>query len=185
MKTIFLSLLTVSLLSTSFLTHAFSFPLNKNFKSGARIGIGYSDTNVEDLSNYDLDFGSGIKIEAGYDIDRVFGVHTSFEWNEGSRDFVTIKGMTWKLGGDIGYQFDAGAMLQVKPYAMLGMASYHHETKSVFGTMSFDSIDFYTGFGLRATSKQGVYVAVEYSYTPEVNTYIDMYQLSATVGIKF
>lgn len=185
MKTIFLSLLTASLLSTSFLTHALSFSLNNNFKPSARIGIGYSDTNVEDFINQDLDYGSGIKIEAGYDINRVFGVHTSLEWNEGSEGFVTIEGVTWKVGGDIGYQFDAGKMLQVKPYAMLGVANYSQETHALFTKASFDSTDLYTGFGVRATSKQGLYAAVEYSYTPEVNTHIDMYQLSVTIGMKF
>ncbi len=185
MKTIFLSLLTASLLGTSFLTQAFSLPRDNNFKPSARIGIGYSDTNVEDFTNQDLDFGSGIKIEAGYDINRVFGVQTSLEWNEGSQDFVTIEGMTWKLGGDIGYQLDVDKKLQVKPYAVLGVAYYSQETHSILPTKSFDSTNLYTGFGLRATWEQGLYAAVEYSYTPEVNTYIDMYQFSATIGMKF
>lgn len=192
MKKSYLSAFTLSLLTISTVTHAYFQP-DPNVKQSVRVGIGYSDTSLQNNTS-DVEYGSGIKIEAGFDLNRIFGVQTSLEWNEDSQDIyiggfiptsVSVEGLTWKIGTDIGYQFDVSHMLQVKPYSVIGLTSYRQNIHSNFGSDRFDGTDIYMGFGVRGTSKQGLYAALEYNYTPEINTHSDMYQISATIGFKF
>ncbi|WP_415230603.1 outer membrane beta-barrel protein [Psychromonas sp.] len=124
-------------------TAAFS----ENDFAGARIGLGYSQTSLKVKSDggmtADSD-GQGIKIELGYDFNRVIGLETSYETvNNSFENLISdhdIGGSTIKVGTDIGYAFFSENVF-FKPYGKLGFVSVSDD--------EFDESSVFAGLGLR------------------------------------
>lgn len=134
-----ISLLTSLVLSTSAFADEFT---------GLRLGVGYSDTSIKVNSDAGNESGDskGLKVEAGFDFNRVVGLNASYEMVNNTLDnFVNdsdVEGHSIKIGTDLGYAFYSKNVF-FKPYAAVGFVSY-----SVDDT-DFDGESAFAGVGLR------------------------------------
>ncbi|EGR3213791.1 porin family protein, partial [Vibrio parahaemolyticus] len=155
--------------------------------SGHRIGGGFSATILSDGS---YDYGTGIKLEYGYDINRIVGINVSYEKNSdtygGYYSSVELDGSTFKITSDIGYAFNFSKW-SLKPYGTVGIAKYSEEGVIRSGTVGvnteFDETDPIVGVGLRATFDFGLYADLRSEYIPVSD--MELTQGSLTIGYKF
>lgn len=77
--------------------------------NGLRVGVGYSSTSILDDSEF-YDYGDGLKLELGYDFNRIVGINLSYQESDYSETtyFETLKvdGTTVKVDADVGFAFD-------------------------------------------------------------------------------
>ncbi|MEF1227635.1 porin family protein [Vibrio fortis] len=177
--------LSITLISTS------TFAAQDAF-SGHRVGAGFSSAQIDYVySGYpNADLGSGIKLEYGYDLNRIFGFNASMDYITDDDSFSSIKYeskvTTVKLDSDIGYTFDLDGF-NLKPYGAIGLARIIDKQ-----TIS-DSQDSYTisrkdtsilmGAGVRAHFDFGLYSDLRFNFMMLDDYDID--QLSITFGYKF
>ncbi|WP_341848963.1 porin family protein [Vibrio parahaemolyticus] len=155
--------------------------------SGHRIGGGFSATSLSDGS---YDYGTGIKLEYGYDINRIIGINVSYEKNSDTYNAyyssVELDGFTFKVTSDIGYAFNFSKW-SLKPYGTAGIAKYSEEGVIRSGSTSFDTefdeTNVVVGVGVRATFDLGLYVDLRSEYIPVTD--MELSQGSVTVGYKF
>ncbi|WP_394250553.1 porin family protein [Vibrio profundi] len=159
---------------------------------GHRVGVGVSTGYQEHyLSSYpSSDIGSGLKLEYGYDINRIVGFNLSFEKNA---DEITLNNNKYetdlsalKVDADIGYTFKLQE-LSLKPYGAIGFAHIKDKltVTSSGGSSSISATDtsILSGIGLRANFDFGLYTDLRFNYMM-IDDY-DLNQTSLTVGYKF
>ena len=99
MKIALTTLISASLLSVPALAN--------NFDSQHRVGIGYNKTQVADwLTDDTVDWGNGIKLEYGYEFNRIVGINVSYATNSDDENVGGIKaeidGYKFQVDADIG-----------------------------------------------------------------------------------
>ncbi|MGF1764798.1 porin family protein [Aliivibrio kagoshimensis] len=172
----------------------FSFALADDDYQGHRIGAGFSTTAVylDTLFTNDwYDYGSGFKVEYGYDINRIFGINLSYETN---KDAVSISnlsssmdGTTFKINSDIGYAFLLNGWA-IKPYGSVGLVSYKEEGRVSCGSncsinSKYSDNTLSLGAGVRAHLDSGLYADFRNDFFVTDNE--DIAQLSLTLGYRF
>jgi hypothetical protein len=127
----------------------------------------------------------GVKIEAGYDFNRVIGLDVSYETANETLNNMTndrdIEGSAIKAGADVGYAFYSRKAF-LKPYAKIGFVSFSED--------DYDASSVFAGLGLRY--QYGHYymdlAADGYFLDNDENAALDYYQFvyaAFTVGYKF
>ncbi|WP_028025186.1 porin family protein [Enterovibrio calviensis] len=162
--------------------------------SGHRVGIGFVSTDIENTQGERVDWGSGFKLEYGYDINKIVGVNLSYSntsdgvqhYFNSQRVGADISTNTFKFDTDIGYTFQQNNFA-IKPYGALGFASYKDKLDIHLGDGNTSSHSYkestpYFGFGVRGTLAQGLYADLRLDYLLD-DAYTD--QFSFTVGYKF
>lgn len=177
--------LTTALLSTA------SFAAQDAF-SGHRVGAGFSTAEIDYVySGYpNADLGSGLKLEYGYDLNRIFGFNASMDYITDDYSFSSIKYeskvTTIKLDSDIGYTFDLDGF-NLKPYGAIGLARIiDKQTISDAQdsyTISRNDTSILMGAGVRAHFDFGLYSDLRFNFMMLDDYDID--QLSITFGYKF
>ncbi|WP_087016423.1 porin family protein [Thaumasiovibrio subtropicus] len=144
-----------------------------------RVGLGYSITEVDSG-----DYGSGLKLEYGYDFNQYVGLFISAEMNEDADVNESLdKATNIKVGTDIGYTFEWDKF-SLKPYGTVGFYSYDESTKSCdncFDT-TYDDDGVYFGVGVRFHYDR-FYVDLKRDHFS--TDYEDANQMSATFGYRF
>ena len=149
--------------------------------SGHRVGGGYSNTDMI-FNNHSLDYGDGIKLEYGYDINQIFGLNASYQNNNDSKYGVDLNSSALKVDSDIGYTFQLEGW-SIKPYGAVGLARVN--AKESFGSdnYSYKEMSLMGGMGARANFDMGLYTDLRYDFFNVDNQDVD--QLSLTVGYRF
>ncbi|MGF1909257.1 porin family protein [Vibrio kasasachensis] len=173
-----------------------SVPVVASESNSFRLGGGYSQTDM-DNSFQSSDYGSGFKLEFGYDVNPYIGIKLSYEQNEGDMSFTDgsnyvkadFDGSTFKGGFDLGYPLES-AIGVFKPYVAIGLSSYSEDatlTGDITGNTSASSSQLYYGVGARFTSSANVYLDLSYDLfevEDSLSTY-DFTQLGLTIGYQF
>lgn len=153
---------------------------------GSRVGVGYSQTDIEasfeGLSTPSIDFGSGFKLEYGYDLNQIVGLNVSYEQNADTLDIegdkVDLDGSTSKLSTDLGYAFPIESAF-LKPYVKLGYQFYSEDT-------GFDDNSYFYGLGLRFHySNFYADVSLDKFEQTQFTVDIEYTQTAFTIGYKF
>ncbi len=160
--------------------------------SGHRVGLGFTSSEIDhlnsDFSNSDL--GNGLKLEYGYDINRIVGVNISVDTSKYDENYWGIgyesKVSAFKVDSDIGYAFLLDGF-SIKPYGAVGIA--HVENKQTIkdpsGSMTLKDKEtsLLLGTGVRANFDFGLYSDLRFNFIMMDDYDID--QLSITFGYKF
>ena len=150
--------------------------------SGHRVGGGYSNTDLI-FDNHSFDYGDGIKLEYGYDINQIVGINASYQNNNESKFGTDLNGSTFKIDSDIGYTFQLEGW-SVKPYGAVGLARTHEKWSYSDGDSdSYKDVSLMGGMGARANFDMGLYTDLRYDFFNVDNQDVD--QLSLTVGYRF
>ncbi|RBW44030.1 hypothetical protein DS885_12005 [Psychromonas sp. B3M02] len=151
--------------------------------SGARIGLGYSEIELEDE-----DAGDGFKIEVGYDFNKIIGINLSYEMTTDTEDGIDIENKAARLGADLGYAFNTGESFFIKPYITGGVQSFNSEVE---GFSFIDDTTSYYGLGLRM-QYQNFYTdisfnksEVNFEFLDLIDEEIELTQTNITIGYKF
>ncbi|NOH99134.1 porin family protein [Vibrio sp. 99-70-13A1] len=159
---------------------------------GHRVGLGFSSGELETttVNNVTSDLGSGIKVEYGYDFNRIVGINVSLEQNKDDATFgnTTYKSelTNYKIDADIGYAFFLDGF-NIKPYGVIGLAHIKHTDKvnTSRGSYSYTTNDtsVLLGTGIRADLSMGLYTDLRFQFA--ILDDYDVNQMSLTVGYKF
>lgn len=183
-------------LATSILALSTLFPFahaNEEYK-GHRIGAGFSYTAVYlDTAITDdwYDYGSGFKVEYGYDINRIVGINLSYETNKDSLSIgnigSSVDGSTFKINTDIGYAFLLNGWA-IKPYGSIGLVRYQEKGMLRCGANCSINTEYSDnalslGGGVRAHLDSGLYADFRNDFFITDND--DTGQLSLTFGYRF
>ncbi|MGR5061888.1 porin family protein [Photobacterium sp. DNB22_13_2] len=152
--------------------------------SGHRIGIGWSQFDFENF-----DYGSGLKLEYGYDLNKFVGFSATVAFNDGKEsdwyNSVVWDGTSLKFGADLGKAFAVESGF-IKPYFALGLMSYSEDGKICSGSScirtSGSETSLYYGVGVRG-EMNSIYLDANIHFA-ELDGF-DTDQLSFTVGYKF
>jgi len=173
-------LLGVSLLTTLFSTASIAAGVSENDYAGLRAGFGYSNTEVE-VGSLDTT-EEGLKVELGYDINRMFGLNLSYETVNSELGNINgdIDGSSIKAGIDFGYAFYSKEAF-LKPYVAIGGVSYSqddYDESSVYGGLGvrFEYHHFYFDLGVSGYYLDGTDLGTD---DPK------FYQTAITFGYKF
>ena len=160
--------------------------------SGHRIGLGFTASEIDhlnsDYSNSDL--GNGLKIEYGYDINRIVGVNISIDTSKDDESYYGLsydsKVSTFKIDSDIGYAFLLDGF-SIKPYGAIGVARVEEKlTLKEPGdsiTLKDKENSLLLGTGVRANFDFGLYSDLRFNFIMMDDYDID--QFSITFGYKF
>ena len=160
--------------------------------SGHRVGLGFTSSEIDHLnSNYsNSDLGNGLKLEYGYDINRIVGVNISIDTSKDDESYYGLsydsKVSTFKIDSDIGYAFLLDGF-NIKPYGTIGVARV--EQKLTFKepgdsiTLKDKETSLLLGTGVRANFDFGLYSDLRFNFIMMDDHDID--QLSITFGYKF
>ncbi len=183
MKIALTTLISATLLSTA----AFA----NTFESQHRVGIGFNKAKVTDwLSDSTVDWGNGIKLEYGYEFNRVVGINVSYATNSDSETVgiyrADIDGSTFKVDADIGYKFDLNGF-SIKPYGILGLARHNEDNSFSAGrekwSETFNDTSFVVGLGGRAEFGQHIYSDMRFDFA--IYDDVDYDTFSWTIGYRF
>jgi opacity protein-like surface antigen len=147
--------------------------------SGHRIGAGYS--HVEDVtdSNNSYTRGTGIKLEYGYEFNKIFGLNAAFSAQNGNVMGVNVDSYSHKLDTDIGYTFVFDSF-SIKPYGSAGLVLLHEQ----YGNFIDASEAALTvGIGTRVVFNQHFYADISYDIAAYEE--VDLDTISFTLGYKF
>ncbi|QIA64826.1 outer membrane beta-barrel protein [Vibrio astriarenae] len=169
MKTLLPALLTTALLSSNALANP--------MMEGHRIGLGFSSTDVEDVS-----WGSGLKVEYGYDFNHIFGLNVSYAQNKDSEYGLKLDGSTFKVDTDIGYKFDLDGFA-IKPFIALGFARNSEKFSFDGYSETFNDTSMFFGFGARADINRHFYSEMRFDM-PTFDS-LEYDQFSWTFGYRF
>lgn len=160
--------------------------------SGHRVGIGFTSSEIDhlnsDYSNSDL--GNGLKLEYGYDINRIVGVNISMDTSKNDESYhgygYDSKVSTFKIDSDIGYAFLLDGF-SIKPYGTIGVARVEKKlTLKEPGdsiTLKDKETSLLLGTGVRANFDFGLYSDLRFNFIMMDDHDVD--QLSITFGYKF
>ncbi|KMV31690.1 porin family protein [Photobacterium swingsii] len=160
--------------------------------SGFRVGAGVLNHDSDDL----LDDATGYVIEAGYDINKIFGVSARYSNATFDNDNIQnpsklpgdVEISTWGLYSDIGYTLIGKNNFAIKPYGLVGVERINVVTD--LGNENFDESEyaFAIGTGVRATFNKHFVLAAEYKFSsvdvPEYQD-LDLDTFSLIVNYKF
>ncbi|MGF1719897.1 porin family protein [Vibrio kyushuensis] len=184
MKTTLATIITAALLSTPALANT--------FESQHRVGLGYASTDLY-FSDTDssLDWGNGIKLEYGYEFNRMVGINTSYAQNNESFGYgIEMEGSSFKIDTDIGYKFLLDGF-NIKPYGAIGLIRYSEKLSVPIGSTevsgSWNDTNVFIGTGVRAEIGQHFYTDIRFDFTyfNDGKDDVDYDQFSWTVGYKF
>ena len=161
--------------------------------TGLRFGVGYVHTWLTlDATDYDIEVDDqlkGIKLESGFDINRIIGIDASYETASESLDNVTndsgADATIIKVGTDIGYAFYSEKAF-FKPYVKVGFVSVSADDDDGYA----DGNSAFAGIGLRYQYDR-VYADLSTDYffiDGDDDVAIDYYnylQTAFTIGYKF
>ena len=173
-----------TILAASFATSSFAAEDYSDEFSGHRIGIGWSKFDFENA-----DYGSGLKLEYGYDLNKYVGFAVSIAFNDGDDAYQNLyadwEGTSLKFGADLGKAFETENGF-IKPYFALGLMSYSEDGRICSGSScisgSASETSIYYGFGLRG-EVSNIYLDANIHFA-ELDGF-DTDQLAFTVGYKF
>lgn len=183
-----LSKLAATIIALSTTTAAYA---NTDY-SGQRVGLGFTSSEVDhldsDYSNSDL--GNGLKLEYGYDINRIIGVNISMDTSKDDNNTngfgYDSKVSAFKVDADIGYAFLLDGF-NVKPYGAIGVARVEEELTLIAPgerlTFKNKETSLLLGTGVRANFDFGLYSDLRFNFIMMDDYDID--QLSITFGYKF
>ncbi|MEZ8544374.1 porin family protein [Vibrio splendidus] len=183
MKIALTTLISASLLSVPVLAN--------NFDGQHRVGIGYNQTQVDDwLTDDTVDWGNGIKLEYGYEFNRIVGINVSYATNSDDENVEGIKaeidGYKFQVDADIGYKFELDGF-SLKPYGVLGLARQSEDNSiSILDkkwTESYNDTSFVVGLGGRAEFGPHLYTDMRFEFASYDD--VDYDTLSWTVGYRF
>ncbi|MDO6498341.1 porin family protein [Photobacterium sanguinicancri] len=160
--------------------------------SGFRVGAGVLNHESDDL----LDDATGYVIEAGYDINKIFGVSARYSNATFDNDNIQnpsklpgeVEISTFGLYTDIGYTLIGKNDFTLKPYGLLGVE--HINASTNLDNNKFDENEYALaiGTGIRATFNKHFVLAAEYKFSsvdvPEYND-LDLDTFSLIVNYKF
>ncbi|MEH6531883.1 MAG: porin family protein [Photobacterium frigidiphilum] len=153
---------------------------------GHRAGIGYSWTELSEISGginrYSADYGDGIKIEYGYDFNRIVGLNVSYaqknDWRNGKLD-----GSNFQVDSDIGYAFLLNGF-DIKPYGAIGLSRINEKfTYNSGASDSSSETSLALGTGVRMGFDFGLYADLRANIV--FTEHVDTEQYSFTVGYRF
>ncbi|MEC7308143.1 porin family protein [Vibrio sp. BS-M-Sm-2] len=160
--------------------------------SGHRIGLGVTSSEIDNLDSNDSnsDLGNGLKLEYGYDINRIIGVNIAMDTSKDDESYAGYgydsKVSTFKLDSDIGYAFFLDGF-SIKPYGAIGLARVEDKLtlKEPGNSMTLKNTEtsLLLGTGVRANFDFGLYSDLRFNFIM-MDDY-DIEQLSLTVGYKF
>lgn len=183
-----------TLVAITFTANIFSFSAFADQPyQGHRIGVGISSGKMDSFyfEGDSDDIGSGLKLEYGYDINRIFGLNVSLDKNKDDEDSWLGKYESdvtaLKVDADIGYAFEFNDFT-LKPYGAIGFARIKDKTSF---TPAVGDKEFYSsnegalllGTGVRVSFDFGLYADLRSNYM--ILEHYDMDQLSLTIGYKF
>lgn len=183
MKIALTTLISASLLSVPALANS--------FESQHRVGLGYSQTQVADwISDDTVDWGNGIKLEYGYEFNRIVGINVSYATNSDDENVGGVKadidGSKFQVDADIGYKFDLDGF-SLKPYGVLGFARQSEDNSISYSgekwTESYNDTSFVVGLGGRAEFGQHLYTDMRFEFASYDSMDYDTF--SWTVGYRF
>ena len=159
--------------------------------SGHRIGAGISNTEETLLNSDEHDLGNGIKLEYGYEFNKVLGINLSYAQNNNENIYFQgysekVNGTTYQIDSDIGYAFQFDGF-SIKPYGILGFATYKEKYSGELNSMPFQynskdtSVVF--GVGVRANFSKTIYADLRSQYLILDDS--DLNQISLTIGYLF
>lgn len=187
MKLALTTIIATALLSTSAIANT--------FESQHRIGLGYTSTDISHPSvDGTADWGNGIKLEYGYEFNRIVGINASYGTNKDSDGAyglnTKLEGTSIKFDTDIGYKFLLDGF-SIKPYGAIGLVHYSEKQTISYGQASasdtWNDTNFFIGTGVRAEFGHNIYTDLRFDFTYFDNEVIelDYDQFSFTVGYKF
>ncbi|USD40567.1 porin family protein [Vibrio sp. SCSIO 43135] len=184
MKAALTALIATSLLSATTLANS--------FESQHRVGLGYTKTSVDFLeASASGDWGNGLKLEYGYEVNRIVGLNVSYGKNKDSAtdgvNTFKLDGSTFKLDTDIGYKFILDSF-NVKPYAAIGIARYNEEVSIEQIGYKWNENSLILGFGVRGEIGRHIYSDIRFDYAGfdgDLWGNADFDQFSWTVGYLF
>lgn len=149
---------------------------------GHRIGAGFNKvTDVTDTqSSYSR--GTGIKLEYGYEFNKVIGLNGAFTTHSDSAYDIDISGISNKVDADIGYTFISDSFT-VKPYGAIGIISMYEDYAVGDFNISAMESSILLGIGARAVINKHLYADIRYDIMAFEE--IDVDTFSFTVGYKF
>ncbi|MEH6454082.1 MAG: porin family protein [Psychromonas sp.] len=150
--------------------------------SGHRVGAGYNKVKDVTYSDYSYTRGTGIQLEYGYDINKVFGLNVAFATHNENAAGLDLDGFSFKLNSDIGYTFVFDSF-SIKPYGAIGLINLHEEYS--YGSLDYSGSEssLTLGIGTRAVINKHFYADIRYDIT--ALEHVDLDILSFTVGYKF
>ena len=164
MKIALTTLISASLLSVPALANS--------FESQHRVGIGYNQTQIDFWGTDDtVDWGNGIKLEYGYEFNRIVGINVSYAANSDNESEegiqIDIDGYKFQVDADIGYKFELDGF-SLKPYGVLGLARHKEDNSfNFFGETwneSYNDTSFVIGLGGRAEFGQHLYTDMRFEF---------------------
>ncbi|GEM78301.1 porin family protein [Vibrio superstes] len=149
---------------------------------GHRIGVGFSKTT--DVTFDDVDLGTGIKLEYGYEFNNIVGINVSYAGfsDDAYSGAIKVDGSTFKVDTDLGYTFHF-EQFSIKPYGAIGLVRLDEEW-TLFGSKdSYDETTVFVGIGARATILNHYYTDMRFEGF--ATDYSDYAQFSMTFGYRF
>lgn len=172
-----------ALLISSFASSAIA----DDYYQGHRVGIGYSWTQLSSISNSDYrlstDYGDGIKVEYGYDFNRIVGLNVSYAQNNEDWYFGKLDGSNFQIDSDIGYAFLLNGF-DIKPYGAIGLSRINEKFTYNSGASDKSSeTSLALGTGVRMGFDFGLYADLRANIV--LTEHVDTEQYSFTVGYRF
>lgn len=155
---------------------------------GHRLGLGVSTGEYEEVSSdyHSTDLGFGLKVEYGYDFNRIIGLNVSYETNSEKDNFMgaSIKSevSTLTMDADIGYAFFLNGF-NIKPYGAIGLGYVTDKVTVESISIKETETSLLVGTGVRADFSNGLYTDLRYQVV--ILDHYDLNQTSITVGYKF
>ncbi|PSU48144.1 hypothetical protein C9J12_13095 [Photobacterium frigidiphilum] len=154
---------------------------------GHRAGIGYSWTELSEISGginrYSADYGDGIKIEYGYDFNRIVGLNVSYAQNNDNWSFGKLDASNFQIDSDIGYAFLLNGF-DIKPYGAIGLSRINEKfTYNSGASDSSSETSLALGTGVRMGFDFGLYADLRANIV--FTEHVDTEQYSFTVGYRF
>jgi opacity protein-like surface antigen len=154
---------------------------------GHRVGIGYSWTELSEISSgvnrYSADYGDGIKIEYGYDFNRIVGLNVSYAQNDDDWSFGKLDASNFQIDSDIGYAFLLNGF-DIKPYGAIGLSRINEKITYRSGASDSSSeTSLALGTGVRMGFDFGLYADLRANIV--LTEHVDTEQYSFTVGYRF
>lgn len=173
------------ILSTSLLAFtSLSSAQTQHEYSGHRVSLGANYATLYDFTNSEYsDYGGGLHLGYGYDINRIVGVN--LEYDQANYSFAAYKEKlhSWKLSSEIGYAFIFNSW-SIKPFGSVGLA-YNNLDYKGYGFDGNESLGVSPlfGTGVRAELNNGLFAELKSNLMFDSD--LDIGQVALSIGYKF